>query len=901
MADYNSGSVRERIYSGMRGVDFSGDGSVVSPERFSYLENMYRDYDGEGAALTESMPGFRVLANSGAKIHGIYPIGSESAEGGGYLAVHAGSSLYVLDASDPDGGIGEPLLTALADERGCAFGIGDSLCLISGGKIYRTDGTHAARLTDADMYIPLTYVDGQEYEQGNLLGLRERNRFTVSSASSYLYGSEGLSYRVTDEAAGEAALSGIGNCTDSEIYVPPTAVISGRTYRVTSVDSLALSNCAAESVCFSEGLVRTGSSVLSDCPNLKSVRFPESFEEPGTALLYNCGLLEEVYFGSALKYISTMMLSACPSLTRVCYSGSAEAFAEIPDSYRISSETLEANCRDRHGKFLFPLSTPAATLFSVTSDGVDIYSSCEAVIRDGLIRAVTLEYEDAGEFSGAVIEMNFARPVTSGSGAGGKSAFSDAHPDFSGGGQAAILGCTVSAVFDDRVFLSGNPDLPNTVFYSQRELGGAPSPVYFGIYNFMDDGISASPVTGMISLSDELLVLKRDAESGAACYFHSPVETGDGVVPKIYPASTVKSGVGCLGAATGFLDDTVFLCRDGLAALTRVTLSSEKNVTIRSHNVNPRLLSEDLSGAMAAVWRGYLTLFFPSGRVYMADSRQTFRHSSGSTEYEWYYLTGIGTCKDDTTVWRACSAPPDASGYVPPEDPDAAFTGDVFAEYREDGTVIYFVRTEYGKVAVYRTSERTGGEFSPPSAVCSFGGKLFFGTESGDVCIFNTDKRGEAPEAVRTSQDFDAEKWREQNGRRIPAEYYSYAGHAPEYALVTALDDCGIPHITKRTVRRSSVIKCASLSPARIHVGVRSDGGDWSEVLTLPLSSVCFGETDFSALGITTSLSASVPFGEPRGPFTEKQISVTSSDFCAPIGIYSIAYRYKVAGRIKIK
>ena len=44
MADYNSGSVRERIYSGMRGVDFSGDGSVVSPERFSYLENMYR-YD----------------------------------------------------------------------------------------------------------------------------------------------------------------------------------------------------------------------------------------------------------------------------------------------------------------------------------------------------------------------------------------------------------------------------------------------------------------------------------------------------------------------------------------------------------------------------------------------------------------------------------------------------------------------------------------------------------------------------------------------------------------------------------------------------------------------------------------------------------------------------------------
>ena len=47
-----SESQYNRHYSNMRGVDFTGDGSNIQSDRFAYLENMYRDYEGEGAGIS---------------------------------------------------------------------------------------------------------------------------------------------------------------------------------------------------------------------------------------------------------------------------------------------------------------------------------------------------------------------------------------------------------------------------------------------------------------------------------------------------------------------------------------------------------------------------------------------------------------------------------------------------------------------------------------------------------------------------------------------------------------------------------------------------------------------------------------------------------------------------------
>ena len=88
-----------RCYTDMRGVDFTGDGGTVSPSRFAYLENMYRDYDGEGAGLTESVPGYRSLVSLGAPLYSIH---RQKTKDGDILILHAGTSLYRLPVSQRD-------------------------------------------------------------------------------------------------------------------------------------------------------------------------------------------------------------------------------------------------------------------------------------------------------------------------------------------------------------------------------------------------------------------------------------------------------------------------------------------------------------------------------------------------------------------------------------------------------------------------------------------------------------------------------------------------------------------------------------------------------------------------------------------------------------------------------
>ena len=79
-------------YEAMRGVDLSTDGSNMKRYRYAYLENMYRDYNGEGGVLIESVPGFRKVASLKKRIHRIYL--QRIGENEEYVVLHAGDSLY---------------------------------------------------------------------------------------------------------------------------------------------------------------------------------------------------------------------------------------------------------------------------------------------------------------------------------------------------------------------------------------------------------------------------------------------------------------------------------------------------------------------------------------------------------------------------------------------------------------------------------------------------------------------------------------------------------------------------------------------------------------------------------------------------------------------------------------
>lgn len=129
-----------------------------------------------------------------------------------------------------------------------------------------------------------------------------------------------------------------------------------------------------------------------------------------------------------------------------------------------------------------------------------------------------------------------------------------------------ITHCTVAAIYDDRLFLTGNPELPNHVFYCERNSTGYADPTYFGILNYVQDGVGNTLNTAMLVVADTLMVLKSDTQQDGSVYYHTPLAANNGVQPKVYPGTRGLAGTGCIGAAINFLDDPVFISRYGLEA-----------------------------------------------------------------------------------------------------------------------------------------------------------------------------------------------------------------------------------------------------------------------------------------------------------------------------------------------
>ena len=56
---------------------------------------------------------------------------------------------------------------------------------------------------------------------------------------------------------------------------------------------------------------------------------------------------------------------------------------------------------------------------------------------------------------------------------------------------------------------------------------------------------------------------------------------------------------------------------------------------------------------------------------------------------------------------------------------------------------------------------------------------------------------------------------------------------------------------------------------------------------------------NFSALSLTTDNVYTVPIKEKAKGWIEKQITLYTDEFCSPFGIYTIAYRFYVKGKIR--
>lgn len=155
----------------------STDPTQIDKSRSPDAPNLISDSGG----FPEKRPGWRVLHNFGARIHGIYH--GRLADEDVFL-VHAGETLYRWDGADG----AEVLRSGLNNGSGTAFCLEDRLWILTGREylVYgKFDGAFALKDVESIAYVPATSIsvkpanpqDRKNYEPANLLQPKRINKF----------------------------------------------------------------------------------------------------------------------------------------------------------------------------------------------------------------------------------------------------------------------------------------------------------------------------------------------------------------------------------------------------------------------------------------------------------------------------------------------------------------------------------------------------------------------------------------------------------------------------------------------------------------------------------------------------------------------------------------------------
>ena len=894
----SQGSQYTVSYSGMRGVDFSSENRSAKRYRYSYLENMYRDYSGGGEGITESVPGFRKVFSSYQRTNAIYM--HKDANGYEHGIAHCGTGLIRFKVENRDIGSKTKLSVTMKNSKSCGFVSGSDLYILDGESVTRVRGDGSCSKvgdeTDAAPYIPTVYLNGEEHEQRNLLTEKFKEKFLISTAAGYSASTEGLQFKITSTEDMTASVSGLSEGVGGVIYIPSYASIAGERYKVTEIqDNAFYANHKITEVIISDSVIRIGKCAFISCTKMTKLICGAGVETIDSNALLGCESLTKLYIGRAVKKIGVAAFNACLSLEKIDYAGTSSNFNEIDNQSNMGNIVVNYEVKYNELTVEIPIFSPANSVEKVEINGTDTDFSLKT--SDSRVLAVLIHSENKNSMDGSEITVHgSADPAKFTLNSVGTNFISEEHASITG--KAAIFGCTVCENFDGRIFLSGNPKLPNTVFYSSRDDTGKNNPLYFGILNYFNDGVGSFTVKAILAGGDSLAVFKSGDDGGGSIYYHTPKETGIDILPKIYPVSYVHSGISAVGEAISFFDDPIFLSPLGCTALDKKMINLERSVTTRSSNVNAKLLCEDLSKASLAKWCGYLVVQ-TGEHIYLADSRQTFTNSEGRTEYEWYYLSGIGAYLSARKIFKYSETAKE--GYsVKYDKVHEEVLGEVYMKSTSSREIVYFTTEDGIDYEVYTDGEMREGNFYPASCVCAADGDLlFFGTTGGDICVFNNDKRGLAPDYIKGMSDFDEAEYKQSFGSRIHPYYYSFDNHAPTYALRTVSDDGSIPHFTKSTVKHSLTVKMRCLGGTSVNCEVGTDGRGYSEIANLPDACMNFAEFDFASLSFENKDYVTVALKEKEKGWIEKNIAFYSNKYMSPFGIYSITYRFSVKGRIK--
>lgn len=195
------------------------------------------------------------------------------------------------------------------------------------------------------------------------------------------------------------------------------------------------------------------------------------------------------------------------------------------------------------------------------------------------------------------------------------------------GHRERIEKCTMLQVFDNRVFFSGNPDFPNTVWHCSLD-----DPAYCSDLDYYDEGMDTAAIRGMVAGNNALWVFREPSDANTTVFYHTP--TLDSDYGKIYPSQHSSVTTGCVGKAINFNDDIVFFSERGMEGISG-DITTEQVVAHRSSLVDRKMIAEKgYKDMVLTEWEGYLFVFI-GNKAYLADSRTAFTNDD-HVEYEWF-------------------------------------------------------------------------------------------------------------------------------------------------------------------------------------------------------------------------------------------------------------------------
>ena len=897
--------VTHRRIAASSGFDPSGAGGRPTVSR-----NLYRDYAAAGEPSWRTVPGYRLHATLSGKINGIFPFGEgvlHADETPGRLwLVHAGTELWLVRADDGSKRRFLGLTLSDHESRGCRFD----------GWFYLLDGTRFVRVrTDPQDnsdplflsetvggYVPTCILNGEPYESANLLTGIYRIAADLSdpvgsSDADFHYGRSGR--------AGEAVLLSAATAS-GDVFLPETVAVDGETLRLTEIGAHAFDgNLTLTGVVCPDGITRIGTSAFRGCTALAAFSGGEELTVIGLSAFRNCTSLTTLILPGTLRTVKSYAFYGCSSLATLHYGGddfAGEVGVSILGNQPLSALTPN-NGSDGAGEFgdayTLAFDAPADGVVEVKLDGAEIYEDAGDPVysvgtKNGQAVSVTVKTSDRRKLRGCRLTVT----VSASSRRAGGESVREALPGYTGEIRDMIRRCRLITVFDGRLFLSGNPDLPDVVFYSCRNAAGTMEGGYFGVYQYFRDGAGKDAVVSMVAGPDALTVFTSGNGRGGV-FRHAAASTGDDQLPRIYPRESGNELPGAVGDAILYRDAPVFVSAAGIYSVLPSGLRYERSTVCRSEGI-ASLFPLDPASVRLGVWDGYLAVFLPGGEVLLGDGRQGREQPSEGTGFEWWRLSGIGGRTGDRVVYRFSSALPSGAAALgvtlaPPELLDTA-TEETVVE--ENGVLSVTVGT--ARCAVYGGREKAGGTLSPPSAFAANGDELLFGVGTGKLYRFNTDKRGVPPTAELSGMtEGDVARYRENHPGEIAPEWYDFDGHPIPVLLETAQDDGGLPTCRKNTVAGSAFLDLDRLPRSTFSLTVGSDGKTPAQSFRINASGADFSSVDFSAFSFAPCGAGTAVFREKCRLWHRKRYLIRTEEFDSPISVRAVLYRAEEAGKVK--